>query len=187
MVLEQVADLGTGYLLNGYLTWTDPKVWITAGGPYDIVLKDASGQVLPMEPYIDLSRKEYDPAKIYPFSYQTQGKGNGALTLTLDRVSVYQSLDIPFEVDLGENIQAGQVWELNREFDFHGDKFTIVSVTADAARTELALSFVIETTGNITAAAVSDTVVMTDPIQAGAPVGGGRGGWRWWWRGGWRG
>ena len=66
MVLEQVADLGTGYLLNGYLTWTDPNVWITAGGPFDIVLKDASGQALPMEPYYDLSRKENDPTRIYP-------------------------------------------------------------------------------------------------------------------------
>ncbi len=176
MVLEQVADLGTGYLLNGYLTWTDPKVWIIAGGSHDVVLKDAGDQTLPMEPYFDLSRKEYDPTRIYPFSFQTQGKGNGALTLTLDRVSVNQNLDIPFEVDLGDNIQEGQVWELNREFDFHGDKFKIVSMTADSVRSEHALSFVIETTGNITAAAVADTVVMTDSNQTGAPVGGGGGG-----------
>ena len=74
MVLEQVADLGTGYLLNGYLTWTDPNVWITAGGPFDIVLKDAGGQALPMEPYNDLSREEYDPTKILSLQLPDTGK-----------------------------------------------------------------------------------------------------------------
>ena len=176
MILIQAADVSSGYRLKGYISWNDPEVWLNAGGPYDMAITDANGQRLPLEPYADLSTESYDPAHMYPFTLQTQGKGNGALTLTLERVSVNKMLDIPFEVDLGDNIQEGQTWPLNQEFDFQGDKVRIVSVTAQSVGSEPALQFIIETTGKISTARISDTVDTTDPNQASVPVGGGGGG-----------
>jgi hypothetical protein len=132
--LDNVIELEDGYVFTGNLSWDDsafPSGKGTLYGEVIPVLRDANGQVIPMEEvHVDANQ----PFSFYehnkPWSYRTNRKAfAGPLTLSISSIGI---VSLPpafdFEIDLGPNPQIGQVWDVNRDFVVEGHTIRLQTI-----------------------------------------------------------
>jgi len=128
--LDNVIELQDGYIFTGNLSWND-SVFPTGNGMISEavipVLKDANGQVIPVEQVpLDWASQEHKTL----WSFRTNRKAfMGPLTLSIP--SIKTTLNPPavdFDIDLGSNPQVGQIWERNQDFVFAGQTIHLSSV-----------------------------------------------------------
>jgi hypothetical protein len=137
-VLEAI-DTGTSYVFIG--AFAPP---VSAAGETsiytisDYLLRDASDRTIEWQPAIGLD--------LTPYVLSAPGKNVWAIEFTQDFVPplqiTYQTQrlvspdkdeKVSFEFDAGENPQAGQVWELDRDIKLAGHKVTLTEITAGAS------------------------------------------------------
>jgi hypothetical protein len=116
-------------LLLGYLDWQGTDIALPGFSTYELQVRDAAGQSVPVEPAEPRKTAgEPDAEKRLLWVVRTVSKQYlGPLTLTLPTVTNQQDVDISFELDLGPNPQPGQTWELNRALEVAGRWVTVVS------------------------------------------------------------
>ena len=130
--VDSVVELDSGYVLQGSLTWQQEGSATISFSPYFMELTDPSGASLPLEMVTPDEISDLYTQKRLNWAVQTGGKGSGRpLTLTLPAVSVDKPVQMTFDIDLGENPQDGQTWELNRDLTIEGRTVRLVDVTLD--------------------------------------------------------
>ena len=130
--VDSVVELDSGYVLQGSLTWQQEGTAMIGFSPYFMELTDPSGARLPLEMAAPDESSDLYTQKKLTWAVQTGGKGSGRpLTLTLPAVSVDKPVQMTFDIDLGENPQDGQTWELNRDLTIEGRTVRLVDVTLD--------------------------------------------------------
>ncbi len=119
--VDSVVELDSGYVLQGSLTWQHEGTAMIGFSPYFMELTDPSGERLPLEMVTPDESSDLYTQKRLSWAVQTGGKGSGRpLTLTLPAVSVDKPVQMTFDIDLGENPQSGQSWQLNRDLTIEG-------------------------------------------------------------------
>jgi hypothetical protein len=126
--LEQVIDLGSGYLFEGSATWTDANIQPYSVSPYSAHLTDSTGRVIPLQ---------WAPSQTTPsglmqsrWAFQSVEKPTAfPLTLTLDGYTFSLATQASFPLDFGSNPQPGQTWTLNLDLPVAGHALHIASAT----------------------------------------------------------
>jgi len=119
--VDSVVELDTGYVLQGSLTWQQEGTAMIGFSPYFMELTDPSGVRLPLEMVTPDETGDLYTQKKLTWAVQTGGKGSGRpLLLTLPSVNVDKPVQMTFDLDLGDNPQSGQTWQLNRDLTIEG-------------------------------------------------------------------
>ncbi len=180
--LDNVIELGDGFVFTGNLTWDD-KAFPTGKGmriqEVPITLTDSSGQNIPIEP-VQLLNGSYTDEHQTAWSIRTDRKTfSGPLTLSMTTLSSTMiAPDINFELDLGPDPQIGQTWEVNRNFDVAGHTLRLLAVqlmndSNPCWKSDLNFNFQSDQAG--ISAYVSD-VIPQSALQGACSGGGGGGG-----------
>jgi len=119
--VDSVVELESGYVLQGSLTWQHEGTAMIGFSPYFMELTDPSGARLPLEMVTPDESSNLYTQKRLTWAVQTGGKGSGRpLVLTLPSVNVDKPVQMTFDLDLGDNPQSGQTWQLNRDLTIEG-------------------------------------------------------------------
>lgn len=138
--LEQVIDLGNGYLFEGSAIWTDANIQPYSVSPYSAHLTDATGRVIPLQ---------WAPSQTTPsgpmqsrWAFQSAEKPAAhPLTLTIDGYTFSLMTQASFPLDLGANPQPGQTWTLNLDLPIAGHILHVDSATGVSALDMALLEF----------------------------------------------
>jgi hypothetical protein len=136
--VDQVIETEDGYILLGaVLPQVNTGEWMQITGI--ATLKDADGKTVSYEFPMDVNPpNEEEVAMLGGYSWAIQFKGVGVqfpLTISFSGVVITQvdpQATARLNVEVGENPQPGQVFELNREVTIAGETFTLVSITDES-------------------------------------------------------
>lgn len=133
--VEKVIELEDGYLLQGSLSWQGTEFYTLGFDPYRLHLRDADGQVVPIEP-AEPETMAYDPAEQgMPWAVRAVGKNHpGPLTLELPILEGFQQVNgTVFDLDLGSASQLGQVWPIDLALEAGGQQVQLLSARLNQA------------------------------------------------------
>lgn len=131
--VERLVELEDGYLVQGSLDWHNTEFGLAGFSAYELQVRDAAGQAVPVEPADDASGElKGDPymEKRQTWRVRTASKQySSPLTLTLPSLTIDQAINLSFELDLGANPQPGQTWELDQVLEVEGREVTVEAVS----------------------------------------------------------
>jgi WD40 repeat protein len=117
--VDQMVELDDGYLFQGSISWQDALG--SSLEPGSIELRDASGQLIPVETAEPDHYSDPLTEQRYTWAVRTAAKGYpGPYQASLPRVPVRNASQAGFELDLGPDPQSGQTWTLDQDVDLDG-------------------------------------------------------------------
>lgn len=127
--LDNVIELNDGFVLSGDLTWQDSAFYTVKGNVIGFEkprLLDENGTEIAIE---EVPVENYGTDTSRNWSYRTNTKSfSGPLTLVFNSIEpILYPNPIDFELDLGNNPQVNQKWEIQRDFMFQGKTLRLLS------------------------------------------------------------
>jgi hypothetical protein len=193
LYLDQAIELDNAYILVGNFTDAgDLPGVLSVSSPeadssrYQMQMTDAAGQSVSYK-----SRNDIRPAvqwgAVWYWAYETPKPVNGPLTLTLNSIPIHQENSILIPLNVGQDPQTGQKWELNRTVNLGGFDFVIDNIVSvengytihyhtDASVPELFLGFLVvgvdSTPGGGSVIRQTQEVIYTETINFNSPPSG---------------
>ena len=130
LYLDQVIELDNAYILVGNFTDAGdlPGVLSVDSITYPMQIADAAGQSVSYK-----SRNDIRPVvrwgAVWYWAYEIPRPVHGPLTLTLTSIPIHQENSIQIPLDVGQDPQVKQKWELNRTVKLGGYDFVIDDIT----------------------------------------------------------
>lgn len=120
--LQGVAELDGGYFLQTVLSWqADPNLIDVQVFPDAIRLTDAAGQDVAVWPAEQILPPAPGQRQTMPLDLTTAPiAASGEATLVVDYIAITRPADTHFTIDLGEDPQPGQVWQVNQDEEGEG-------------------------------------------------------------------
>ena len=158
LVLDQYAELETGYILMGKISWTSPEINAFGVMYQDMILTDSTGMKIP---FVEIPSNVFpEPGeKWIPWNYQIDGKNfDWPLTLTLEAVNVSIGLAEPvtFQFDAGDDPKTGQTWDLNLDLQIGNYRLKVISAKAVKQYDNVGYKFTMQSEDKIVMARVMD-------------------------------
>lgn len=140
--LERVVEMDDGFLFEGTISWVGDEgtslVFLNL-----IRVEDANGEKIPAE--------RADPDELFDphsgtqvgWALKTFGKTYpGPWKIILEDIGIESYTDISFQIDLGENPQIGDMWQVTQDFSYEDKHFTLNEITLEPGpREDYRLSF----------------------------------------------
>lgn len=164
LYLDQVIELDNAYILAGNFTDAGdlPGVLAVDEMTYPMLITDADGQSVSYT-----SRNDIRPAVklggVWYWAYEIPKPVHGPLTLTLTSIPVYQEDRIQIPLDVGQDPQLGQKWDLNRTVKLGGYDIVI----EDIAKVENGYSIHFHTDASVPDLVLNFFVAGVDSTQGG--------------------
>ena len=128
LAIEKYAELPDGYLLEGSLRWTDPRISEFGVIPLKTYLLDANGNEVAREDTLSETTPVWN-SKFYPLAYKLTGKDYAwPLTLVVDAVEVRFPANAEFQFELAPNMDTEQIVDLNIDIPIDNDVIHVDSV-----------------------------------------------------------
>jgi hypothetical protein len=172
LYLDQVIELDNAYIMVGNFTDAgDLPGVLSVGSPeadsieYPMQITDAAGQSVRYKSRYDI-RPKVEWGAVWYWAYEIPKPVNGPLTLTLASVPINQENSIQFPLDVGQDPQLGQKWELYRTVNLRGYDFVI----EDIAKVENGYSIRVHTDASVPELSLNFFVAGVDSTQGGGSV-----------------
>ncbi len=132
--LEKVIEMEDAYILIGNFTDAgDLPGSLAISSPeadaqaYPMQILASNGQPIPFTERFDIRPDSYNGSARY-WAYDIPRPVHGPLTLSLAAIPIHRQDSTRLQLDVGENPQPGQVWELDRAVSLGGYDFVIEDV-----------------------------------------------------------
>lgn len=180
-VLDQVIEIETGYQFQGRVLWKADAdiIWVDPD-PFSIQLTSA-GVEIPVEPAdVNGTYDPNHPNQAY-WAVQTNTKSlPGPVQISLDWMSIYKRVDLPFQLDLGGAPEINQVWKPGLSFSYEGKSILLTTVQLFLnSKGNPNLNFYFKADPEVMVITVSDPNLIPPEIETAAGGGGGGGGGGW--------
>ncbi|MBI9044100.1 MAG: PD40 domain-containing protein [Anaerolineaceae bacterium] len=174
MVLERVAELDNGYILQGYVSWEGSEV-IQYAWSGNIQLFDANGSIIPSEFVQSEALTHSEINSRYTWAIQTESKQyKGPWTISIPSLILDLRPDHTFQIDLGDNPELVQSWEFDQIMEISGYRVTLSNMRFYQDESEIWLEFAFNGDPWINSISVMDINNLSEAIS-GKGSGGGSG------------
>lgn len=129
--VEKMVELDSGFIFEGSVSWDLADSILPGFSAYALEVRDDNGQPVPIED-VNASQTGNPEQKRLVWSVQTNSKAFASpLIFTLPEIEVSKSASTSFDLNLGENPQPGQVWEIHRDIVIDGHSVRILTASFD--------------------------------------------------------
>jgi len=133
LYLEKVVELDKSYILVGNFTDAGDLpgafVGVPVGETLQVKITDANGQPVQYQPRMDI-QPNINWGGVSYWAYEIAKPIHAPLTITLDSISIDNTDELRFPLDLGASPQSGQKWTLDRAVKLGGYDLTLDDITA---------------------------------------------------------